>query len=210
MKYYIQSKEVLIPEENQLHVTIYLQPIFYEDSAIFATVTTITKGREYHTDVNPRRILNGPLSGPGEELGSPLADEWDSFLDDCKFLIEEIGFTIISMERSDTSKKSEYFIVFGLKDRPCGYLVFDLRVSDHPFDATFPEEAKAEVLEYLKINKILTDEAARAGIDFKVESVLVGNVKNDSWDSAFKRLFLKLRGMKRQVNTLLKVRGLSN
>lgn len=208
MKYYINTLENSILEENQIHIVMYWNPIFYDDSAVFATVTTTNKGREYHTDINKLTQLNGPLSGPGEELGAPLADEWNGFLDDCDFLIRELGFTIISRKRSETSKKSEYFVVFGLDDIPVGSIVFDLRISDHPFDASFPEEAKDEALEYLKVNKILDGTATKAGIDFQVENVLVGTVPHDSWDRAFKRVFLKLKSMRRHVNALLRTKGI--
>ena len=46
-------------------------------------------------DTNPSRVIDGPLSGIGEELENPIKDEYDQFIDDCKFLIEHSGFIII-------------------------------------------------------------------------------------------------------------------
>lgn len=193
-------------DENIIRVTMYLKPTFYEDSFVFSTVSFNKEEHMYHTDVNPDRIINGPLSGPGEELEYPIRQEYELFINDCVFLIEEVGFTIISEKTSENSRKSEYIIMFGLKDRPCGTLIFDLRISDHPFDAKFPEEAKEQALEYLKVNNILDTNIVKDGVNFSVEKVTVGSVKNDSWDRAFNRLYQVLRSMKRRIITRLNER----
>lgn len=160
----------------------------------------------YHTDVNPSRRINGPLSDVGEELEPPIREELDHFIEDCRFLIRELGFVIISQNISEDSKKSEYFIVFGMEDEPCGTLVFDLRISDHPLDTTFPESAKDEVLEYLKMNNVLDGTATKAGIDFAVEKVTISSVSEDSWDKAFNRLFNTLKNMRNKVRARLNAR----
>ena len=119
------------------------------------------------------------------------------------WLIREVGFTVIKQTRSEDSEKSEYVIIYGIDDTPCGTLVYDLRISDHPFDAQFPEELKDEVVQYLNIHKILDDTAAKAGIDFQVEKVTVGSVINDTWDRAFNRLYKKLKEIRRKIRVRL-------
>lgn len=141
-----------------IHVEMFIEPIFYENSAIFSDVY-FDRGK-WITDNNPSRILNGPLSKYGEELELPLKDEWDKFIEDCKDIVRYSGFTIIHSERSVDSKKSEYILMFGMNDKPCGKLVFDLRLSDHPLDKyEFPDRFKEKALQYLKINRILDGSA---------------------------------------------------
>lgn len=198
---------------SKIKVVMYLYPIIYNnsnftqnyDDDIVASVSHDKSG--YHTNVNPNRIINGPLSEPGEPLEAPINDEWEHFIEDCKFLIKELDFTIISSNRSTDSEKSEYIIVFGMKDKPCGTLVYELRLSDHPFDATFPEELKDAALQYLKINNILDGTATKAGIDFQIEKVTVGSVQNDSWERAFNRLYIRLKQIKNKIMIRLKTRG---
>jgi len=185
-----------------IHINMYLQPIFYEDSDIFSTVTYDDKTRRYNTDTNPTRIMNGPLSGPGEELEAPIKEEWLSFIDDCKYLVKETGFTIINTDVSIDSKKSQYLIIFGIDDTPRGTIVYDLRLSDHAFNATFPQEYKDKAIEYLKMNDILDGSATEKGIDFKVQKVTVGSVKNDTWNRAFNRLYDRLKQMKSKIETV--------
>ena len=203
MKKLIRADEDIDIVEDQIRITMYLYPLIYESSEILSAVNFDSKSRKYNTDVNPSRILNGPLSGPGEELEAPLKDEWESFIEDCKWMVKEVGFTIIDSKTSETSKKSEYIITFGLENNPCGSIVYDLQISDHPFDATFPESAKDKALEYLKINKVLDGTATKAGIDFQVEKVTVGGVKEDSWNRAFQRLHQVLKQMKSKVQIRL-------
>lgn len=185
--------------ENQIQVTMYLHPIIYAGSEVLGAVTFDKKDRRYHTDINPDRVINGPLSGPGEALENPIKDEWESFIEDCKFVIKEVGFTIIASKQSDVSKKSEYILTYGIGDTPCGTIACNLRISDHPFNATFPEESKDKVLEYFKENKILDGSATRAGIDFQVEKITIGSVKSDSWDVALQRLYEVMKKRKRNV-----------
>lgn len=184
---------------EEIRVTMYLHPIIYSDSVIFSSVAYNKSEHRYHTDVNPDRIINGPLSSYGEDLVSPIKEEWESFIGDCKWLVEEYGFTIISTNWSVDSKKSEYIILFGIEGRPCGTLVYDLRLSDHPFDAVFPDEYKSDALDYLKMNKIIDGSATEAGIEFQIEQILVGHHKDDTWDKAFTRLGILLRRMKAKV-----------
>lgn len=200
----IISNDILV-DENTIRVVMFWEPIFYEDSEIFAATSFDPKKHRYHTDVNPSRIINKCLSEDGEELEQPLKGEWESFIKDCKWLVETVGFTIIKSYRSEVSKKSEYVIVFGINDTPCGKVIYDLRISDHTIDdLSFPQEVKDMVMEYLKVNKVLDGSATEAGIDFKISQVLVGGVKNDTWDRAFNRLHNVLRKMKSSVQVKLK------
>ena len=179
-------------------VVIYLHPIVYDNSESILGAVTKT-GRKYHTSVNPNRVINGPLSNYGEELENPIIQEYETFIEDCKLVIKDYGFTIIKQYRSEDSGKSEYVAVYGIEGRPCGTLVFEIRISDHPFDATFPEELKDEIVEYLNMHSVMDGEAAKAGIDFQIEKVTVGSVKNDSWDRALNRLAQVLNRMKKSV-----------
>ena len=142
-----------VSAENTIHIVMYLYPIIYSDISIYATAGYSPDDKRYHTDINPARIINGPLSGPGEELEPPISEEWDGFIEDCKWLVKELGFTIIHSNRSDDSEKSEYVITYGVDKTPCGTIVYDLRLSDHPFDATFPDELKETAKSSHKRNK---------------------------------------------------------
>lgn len=201
-----QSDLSILSDEDTIHIVMYLYPIIYSDIAIYASAGYNPNDKKYHTDVNPTRVINGPLSGPGEELEPPISDEWEAFIADCVWLVKELGFTVIHTEKSENSKKSEYVITYGIDKTPCGTIVYDLRISDHPFDVTFPEELKDVALEHLKINNVLSGDATKAGIDFQVEKVTVGSVRNDSWDRAFNRVYLKLKEMRRKVRTRLNER----
>lgn len=197
---------IQVDESSVIRVIMYLHPIIYENSEVILGAV-VKKGRNYHTTVNPYRIINGPLSKYGEELEHPIDQEYEIFLQDCKLVIKDFGFTIIKESRSQDSKKSEYIVVYGIEGRPCGTLIFEIRISDHPFDATFPEELKDEVVEYLNMNKITDGEAYKAGIDFQVEKVTVGSVSSDTWDRALNRLFKVLQRMKKSIDRRLKARG---
>lgn len=207
MKKFITSNTNLESFEDTIYITMYLYPLIYSDTSIYASVSYDGKNRKYHTDTNPSRIINGPLSGPGEELEPPISEEWEGFMEDCKWLVNELGFSIIHTSRSDDSKKSEYIITYGIDETPCGTIVYDLRLSDHPFDATFPDELKEFALEHLKMNEILDGTATKEGIDLQVEKVTIGSVEHDSWDRAFNRLYIKLQGMRRKIRIRLNERN---
>ena len=198
-------KKMIRPlDDSVIRVTMYIRPIIYEQAElIFAAGSYDATSHKYHTDINPNRTINGPLSPYHQELETPIREEYENFIDDCKWLINEVGFTIIDTHTSEDSDKSEYILTFGMKDQPCGTLVYNLRISDHPYDATFPEEWKEKAEEYLKVNHILDAEISRDGISFEIEKVTVGTVANDTWDKAFTRLYQKLRQMKRKVRTRL-------
>ena len=203
-------------EENTIHVTMYLYPEIYSDflevvntdaaTVVNSAVYYDSKTKKYHTDVNPSRIINGPLSDYGQDLENPIKGEYEEFKRDCLWLVKELGFTVIKQKTSTSSRKSEYIIMFGIDNTPCGTLVYDLRISDHPFDAKFPEDLKDVALEYLKMNNILNGEATKAGIDFVIEKITVGTTKSDTWDKAYNRLYILLNRIKKDVKIRLKTR----
>ena len=183
-----------------IHVQMFIRPIFYENSRIASSVEFDEDKKKWVSDNNPSRIITGPLSGPGEELGSPISEEYDRFIEDCKFIIEQCGFIIIHSERSDTSNRSEYIWVFGMKSKPYGRLVFDFRISDHALKGQqFPDNFKEKAKQYLTMNHILDGTAQEQGIDFQVDRVLVGNVRDDTWIRALNRLAGRLEVLKSRV-----------
>lgn len=189
-----------------IHVQMFIRPIFYENSRIASSVEFDRDKKKWVSDNNPSRIINGPLSGPGEELGSPISEEYDRFIEDCKFIIEQCGFIIIHSERSDSSNKSEYILMFGMKNKPYGRLVFDFRISDHALkEQHFPDRFKEKAKEYLTMNHILDGTAQEQGIDFQVDKVLVGNVQNDTWNRALNRLAGRLNILKSKVQIASKL-----
>lgn len=189
-----------------IHIQMFIKPIFYEDSRIASSVEFDKHTKKWVSDNNPSRIINDALSGPGEELGSPISEEYDRFIDDCKFIIEQYGFTIIHSERSDTSNRSEYILMFGMKNKPYGRLVFDFRISDHALKGQqFPGSFKEKAKEYLTMNHILDGTAQEQGIDFQVDKVLVGNVQNDTWNRALNRLAARLKILKSKVQIATKL-----
>lgn len=189
-----------------IHIQMFIKPIFYEDSRIASSVEFDKHTKKWVSDNNPSRIINDALSGPGEELGSPISEEYDRFIDDCKFIIKQCGFIIIHSERSDTSNKSEYVLMFGMKNKPYGRLVFDFRISDHALKGQqFPDSFKEKAKEYLTMNHILGGSAQEQGIDFQVDKVLIGNVHNDTWNKALNRLAGRLKILKSKVQIATKL-----
>lgn len=185
-----------------INITMVIEPMFYENSQVFAALLydLKNKSKPYRTTVNPSRIINGPLSRFGEEIQSPIKEEYEEFIQDCRDLIIDCGFTIIQQTRSQDSNKSEYFIIFGINDRPYGRLVYNFRVSDHPFEGlSFHEEDKSKVIEYMDMNNILNGEATEAGIGFSIKQVLVGSVPDDTWDRALNRAYIQLKRMKNRI-----------
>lgn len=192
-------------QNDLIRIIMYLKPEIFEDSEpIVASYKRDPDTHKLISDNNQDRRINGPLSDYGQLLEPPIEEEFNSFIDDCKFLIEETGFNIIKSERSTDSKKSEYIMVFGMNDDPCGTLIFELRLSDHPFDAKFPEQWKDEALKYLTMHNILDETATKAGINFVVEKITVGNIKDDTWDKALNRLDIKLSRMRVRIRKRLK------
>ena len=174
----------LFNKENHIQVTVYLHPLLYVDSEVFDSALT---------DVNQNIFINPPLPGLGEELENPIKDEWRRFIKDCVYVTKEAGFNITNNEYDSESNKSEAVITYGIGNKPHGTIICNLRISDHPFDAAFPEEYKAKVQEYLKESSILDGSARDAGIDFQVEKVIVGGIETDSWLNGFDKLYSLMR-----------------
>ena len=152
--------------EKRLQVTIYLYPILYEDT----------------------KIINGYLPDFGEELESPIKECWESFIKDCKFVIQEAGFTVKSINNKELMKPE--VVLSYCKDHVVyGTMTVKLRVSDNPFDATFPEAYKENVLEYLNENSILDGTATKAGMDFQVEKVIAAGETLVYWYDAMYHLY---------------------
>ena len=152
--------------EKRLQVTIYLYPILYEDT----------------------KIINGYLPDFGEELESPIKECWESFIKDCKFVIQEAGFTVKSINNKELMKPE--VVLSYCKDHVVyGTMTVKLRMSESPFDATFPEAYKEKVLEYLNENSILDGTAAKAGIDFQVEKVVAPGTTLAFWSDAMLHLY---------------------
>lgn len=174
----------LFNKENHIQVTVYLHPLLYVDSEVFDSALT---------DVNQNIFINPPLPGLGEELENPIKDEWERFIRDCVFVTKEAGFSIINNEYDSESNKSEAVITYGIGNNPSGTIICNLQISEHPFDATFPEEYKAKVQEYLKESSILNGTARKAGIDFQIEKVIVNDIETDSWLNGFTKLYSLMR-----------------
>ena len=170
--------------ENRIQVTLYLHPLLYVDSEVFDSALT---------DVNQNIFINPPLPGLGEELENPIKEEWERFIKDCIFVTKEAGFNIIKNEYDSESNKSEAVITYGIGNKPSGKIICNLRISEQPFDAAFPEEYKAKVQEYLKESSILDGAARNAGIDFQVEKVIVDGIETDSWLNGLNKLYSLMR-----------------
>ena len=170
--------------ENRIQVTVYLHPLLYVDSEVFDSALT---------DVKQNIFINPPLPGLGEELENPIKDEWERFIRDCVFVTKEAGFSIINNEYDSESNKSEAVITYGIGNNPSGTIICNLQISEHPFDATFPEEYKAKVQEYLKESSILNGTARKAGIDFQIEKVIVNDIETESWLNGFTKLYSLMR-----------------
>lgn len=152
--------------EKRLQVIIYLYSILYEGT----------------------KIINGYSTYFGEELENPIKECWASFIKDCRFVIQEAGFTVKSTNNNELIKPE--VVLSYCKDHVVyGTMTVKLRVSDNPFNATFPEEYKEKVLEYLNENSILDGTATKAGIDFQVEKVVAAGTTLAFWSDAMLQLY---------------------
>lgn len=152
--------------EKRLQVIIYLYPILYEGT----------------------KIINGFSTYFGEELENPIKECWASFIKDCRFVIQEAGFTVKSTNNNELMKPE--VVLSYCKDHVVyGTMTVKLRVSDNRFDATFPEACKEIFLKYLNENSILDGTAAKAGIDFQVEKVVAAGVTLPFWSDAMYHLY---------------------
>ena len=158
--------------EKRLQVIIYLYPILYEGT----------------------KIINGYSTYFGEELESPIKECWESFIKDCKFVIQEAGFTVKSTNNNELMKPE--VVLSYCKDHVVyGTMTVKLRMSESPFDATFPEAYKEKVLEYLNENSILDGTATKADIDFQVEKVVVAGVTLPFWSDTMLQLYYAMKSI---------------
>ena len=158
--------------EKRLQVIIYLYPILYEGT----------------------KIINGYSTYFGEELENPIKERRESIINDCKFVIQEAGFTVKSINNNELMKP-EVVLTYCKDHVVYGSMTVKLRISDDPFDATFPEAYKEKVLEYLNENSILDGTATKAGIDFQVEKVVAAGVTLAFWSDAMLLLYNAMKSI---------------
>ena len=180
---------------NTIHITVYLHPLLYHNSEVFGGYAFDEK--KLKCDPNSistfKGFVNAPLDCEGEQLGNPVADEWEHYIKDLTWYIKFFGFRISTCERKDDPEKSECMIVFGSKDDDYSEtIVCDLKMSENPFDEDFPEIFKDKVLEYLTIDKVLDGTAKEAGIDFQIERT---TVQFESWHDAIGSVIIKLKDL---------------
>ena len=130
----------------------------------------------------------------GEELESPIKECWESFIKDCRLVIQEAGFTVKSINNNELMKP-EVVLTYCKDQVVYGSMTVNLRISDNPFDATFPEAYKEKVLEYLNENSILDGTATKADIDFQVEKVVVAGVTLPFWSDTMLQLYYAMKSI---------------
>ncbi len=185
----------MLPERNTIQFTVYLHPIIYEDSKVMEGVEYDKSLFRDMTERIPIKLINEPLSGPGEELENPITSTWNDFIRECEWYTKENGFMVLSEMRNKDSKIAKHVIEMGLENKRCGSIVCDLQVSDSPLDPAFPEEAKDKTMEYLQIERILDGSAFAMGIDFQVERVVVNGSENDCFLRGIDNLYIQLQRM---------------
>lgn len=174
------GEALLSTYDNSIVVTIYLKPLIYSNSPFLCEVSD--------SENNSGKCINGSWSEYGEQLENPVKNEWNHFIQDCEYLMTENGLKRFASKQTDGSDKAEYVAFYRKNGADFATLILGLKVADNPFDDTFPEALRPGASEYLKINNMLNGDAAKAGIDFVVEKIQVGNIATDSWDKAFNRM----------------------
>lgn len=175
-------------------ISVYLKPLIYKNSEILNgtlfDANVYKKGPWNDTSV----MLNSTV-GDGEELENPLESEFDSFAEECKWLVKEAGFTFAETERATETDRILYSISFYKGEAQCGSILFEIKISENPFDESFPENYKAIILEHITPEKLLDGTTKDVGIDFQVEKVVVENMEKNSWYQALDGIYdcLKLK-----------------
>ena len=185
----------MLPERNTIQFTVYLHPIIYEDSKVMEGVEYDKSLFRDMTERIPIKLINEPLSGPGEELENPITSTWNDFIRECEWYTKENGFTVLSEMRNKDSKIAKHVIEIGLENKQCGSIVCDLKVSDNPLSPDFPEKARDKVMEHLQMDRILDGSAFAMGIDFQVERVVVNGSENDCFLRGIDNLYIQLQRM---------------
>ena len=160
-------------ESNELsmHITMYLYPNIFLNSEVLSSFEIDEKAIKTPDYFNTTRYVNGPLEKDSDEWSDP-ANQWKDFIKGILNYAEYFKFTQESFKRADDADKSRVEIKLSLKNEIDISIVLELRISDDPFDSTFPEEAKAEVLKSLAIPNALSPNAGKVGV-FEIEKVIV-------------------------------------
>lgn len=160
-------------ESNELsmHITMYLYPNIFLNSEVLSSFEIDEKAIKTPDYFNTTRYVNGPLEKDSDEWSDP-ANQWKDFIKGILNCAEFSKFTQESFKRADDADKSRVEIKLSLKNEIDISIVLELRISDDPFDSTFPEEAKAEVLKSLAIPNVLSPNAGKVGV-FEIEKVIV-------------------------------------
>lgn len=160
-------------ENNELtiHLTMYLYPNIFLNSEVLSSFEIDEKAIKTSDYFNTTRYVNGPLDEESEEWSDP-ANQWKDFIKHILDYAVFFKFTQEGFERVDDDKQSRVEIKLNLNDELKLKIVLELRISDNPFDPTFPEEAKAEVLKSLAIPNVLSPKAGEVGV-FEIEKVIV-------------------------------------
>ena len=186
----------MLPETNEIQFTVYLHPIIYEGSKVMEGVEYDKSLFRDMTERIPIKLINEPLSGPGEELENPITSTWNDFIRECEWYTKENGFTVLSEMRNKDSKIAKHVIEIGLENKQCGSIVCDLKVSDNPLSPVFPKKARDKVMDHLLMDRVLDGSAFAMGIDFQVERVVVNGAVNDSFLRAIDCLDIQLQRMR--------------
>ena len=160
-------------ENNELsiHLTMYLYPNIFLNSEVLSSCEIDGKAIKTSDYFNTTRYVNGPLVEDSEEWSDP-ANQWKDFIKGILDYAEFLKFTQEGFERVDDDEQSHVEIKLNLNDEVKLKIVLELMISDNPFDPTFPEEAKAEVLKSLAIPNVLSPNAGKVGV-FEIEKVIV-------------------------------------
>lgn len=200
MKLYAKSSE---KELYKLYVTIELTPELEDGKPVVATITYKDSRRhKYVTDVNPDRIMNGPLSDFDQPLNAQLRAECSEFLADCTRIVQYEGFEIVTQYDSLDSKNSEYsVIVFGVDGKPYGEIIFNIRVSDHYLDnMKVPENVKQQAESDSRVA-----DNSNEYIVWSLRNIVVGGVRNDTWQKALDRFTIALNSCRNDVRRKINI-----
>ena len=97
-------------------------------------------------------------------------------------ITQAAGYGIIQEEQTVSAEKYQYDILIGKDNIPCCKLIFNLSVSEQTLDKMeFSEEQKSAINAILSIDKVFAGATREAGIDFRVESVAIGEISYHSW-----------------------------
>jgi hypothetical protein len=191
-------------ESNELSInmTIYLYPNIFLNSNVLSSFEIDEKSIKGSDCFNTTRYVNGPLEKDSDEWSDP-ANQWKDFIAHILDYATFFKFTQESFKRADDANKSRVEIKLSLKNEIDISIVLELRISDDPFDSTFPEEAKEEVLKHLAITNILSPNAGEIGV-FEIEKILVDSEMFRFYLDAVDHLFEKIHCVVRSLHEKVK------